>query len=122
PSDATPVIVSDTVPAGMTLLSVDPAAGWACTTTGATVSCSGSLVSGATQIFTVHARVNSSSPPTDTGQNPNPPPLVNKVTITSTATTDPLPNNNTGPASTVVGPRSSDLSITKTIGPGATAP
>src|SRR5205085_7853816 len=46
PSDSSNVLVSDTVPAGMTLLSVDAVGGWSCPIVGATLSCSGSLASG----------------------------------------------------------------------------
>ena len=75
-------------------------------------------------IFTVHARVNSSVLPSFTQNGTTPPALHNRVTITSTATGEPALKtaNNFSLATTAIGPRSSDLSITKTIGPCATAP
>src|SRR5207248_9610531 len=103
---------------------VDGVRGWSCPLAGATLSCSGSLASGATVIFTVHAQVNSSAVPSFTQNGTTPPALHNRVTITSTATGEPALKtaNNFSLATTPVAPRSSDLPTTKTIGPNPTAP
>jgi uncharacterized repeat protein (TIGR01451 family) len=99
PSPAVNVAVSDPLPAGLTFVSASDG----CTTSGSDVICKvARLAAGATQKFTVTARVASSV--TDA--------IENTATVRST-TSDPNPSNNT--STSRVAPRGeTDLSLTKT--------
>jgi large repetitive protein len=113
PSIATSVSLSDTLPAGLTFVSVNQ-------TSGPTFGCSGgptttctiaSLASGATATFDLVAHVSSA---TAGGAS-----VANTATGT-TSTTDPTPGNNSS-TSTATAAASADVSVTKN-GPAAVAP
>ena len=103
PSDATAVVVTDTLPAGVTLVSV-AGAGWTCTPLGtAPLACHlPGLTSGTTTppiTVTVTAPAHAAN-------------LVNTAAVSS-AVNDPVPGNNTSAVTTAVG-AVADLSLVKT--------
>ncbi|MCI0530279.1 MAG: DUF11 domain-containing protein, partial [Nitrospira sp.] len=103
PSTATGVLVTDTLPSGVTYVSVTPSQG-SCAQAGGTVTCSlGTLTNSAT------ASINIVVTPTTTGT------ITNTATVTGNVS-DPNTGNNTASASTTVNP-SANLSITKTDSP-----
>jgi len=105
PSPAAAVTVSDTLPAGVTLVSATPSVG-SCSGS-ATVTCNlGTLASGASATVAIVVT------PTVVG------PLSNTATVSST-TADPSSANNSSTATTTVNPAptSADVSITKTDSP-----
>ncbi len=103
PNSATNVALTDTLPAGVTFVSVSPS-GPVCTQAAGTVTCDlGSLVSGGSVTVTIVVT------PTASGT------LDNSASVTATET-DPAPGNNSATASTTVNP-SADLSVTKTDSP-----
>src|SRR5207244_9127416 len=76
----------------------------------------GALAAGTTTTFTIHARVNSSTPPSG-------PTLTNRVTISSsTPETSPNVFLNSATAVTTVGARSADLSLVKSAAPSPVTP
>ena len=108
PSNAANVSLTDTLPAGVTFVSITPSnGGWSCGNTGNTsATCTrGTWAAGASTVFTLivtaPAQANS---------------LTNTVSITST-TADPNPGNNTDSVNTNV-TASADLAVTK-LGPGS---
>ena len=114
PSTATGVVVTDTLPAGVTFGGATASQG-GCTLAGATLSCAlGTLASGASAQMTVTAKV----PAALEGQT-----LVNVATIGG-AEPDPVPSNNRSEAPTRVGPPEAgnyDLALEKRLAPGARA-
>lgn len=105
PANATGVTVTDTLPAGVTLVSAVPSQGAACTGT-ATVSCDlGALAFGAQATVTV--TVSTSTPGV----------IVNTASVTG-AEPDPAPGNNTASEPTTIGnPSDADLEVTKIDSP-----
>jgi uncharacterized repeat protein (TIGR01451 family) len=114
PSDAVGVMVSDTIPANTTFVSLTTPADFVCTTpavggTGA-INCSkpSNLVATGSMNFTLVVKVNAGT--------------ANGTVITNTAsiaatTTDPNGGNNSATATTTVGAGSADVSVTKTDTP-----
>ncbi len=105
PSDADDVTVTDTLPAGVTLVAVTPSQG-SCSGTATIVCTLGTIPAGGQAVITVQAIV-------DPGYASST--LVNTATVTS-GTTDPIPSNNTGQAVTTVS-RVADLALTKSDDP-----
>jgi uncharacterized repeat protein (TIGR01451 family) len=106
PSAAANASLSDSLPAGVTFVSLSAAAGWACTTpavgANGTVSCSiASVASGASGVFTLVV-----NPGVAAGAS-----ISNTATV-STTTADPNPANDSAIQSTTVG-ASADLSVTQ---------
>jgi large repetitive protein len=92
PSSATTTTVSDTLPAGLTFVSVTPSQGTCSGTT--TVSCPlGTIASGGSASITLVVHTTSGSSGTT---------ITNTATVSS-AVTDPVPGNNSSTASTTVG-------------------
>ncbi len=104
PSDAVgPLVVTDTLPAGLTYLSAT--GGWTCVPSGADVTCTlpGDLLAGASAPdLELTAQVDAGVEPTD---------LTNTATVES-STVDPTPGNNTDDA-TIAVVQNADLSIVK---------
>ncbi len=117
PSNAATVAVNDTLPAGMTFVSLASPGGWSCTTpavgAGGTVSCSIASLTASSAVFTLVVAVGPGVTPGTI--------ITNNATATST-TTDPNTGNESGTATTTVGAGSADLSITKTDTPDPVAP
>ena len=115
PSDAANVTVTDTLPAGVTFVSVNASnGGWTCNNTGnISVTCTRPLLAAGTDAPTVRVRVTA---PTQGAR------LTNTATVAAT-TPDPDPSNDTDTFITRVGP-SADLSLVKrgpnTVTPGST--
>ena len=108
PSDAANVSLADTLPAGVSFVSITPSnGGWTCTNAGDTsATCTrATWASGASTTFTVVVTA-----PPQAGS------LTNTVAITST-TADPDPTNNTDSVTTSV-TATADLAVTK-VGPGS---
>ncbi|TWD82228.1 putative repeat protein (TIGR01451 family) [Kribbella amoyensis] len=102
PSDAEQVRIADTLPAGLTITSVQPAA--SCTTAGQDVSCTAArLASGATLVVRVTATL-------DSGYQGGP--LTNAAKVAS-ETPDPDPANNTGKTTVTPSAPTADLVVTK---------
>ena len=103
PSDADAVVVSDTLPAGMTLQNVS-APGWSCTSDATSFSCTRpTLAAGTSAALVVDVSVRASLPDGTT--------LSNTAHVsTSTNGDDPLDNDSTASVSVVT---RADLSITK---------
>ncbi len=101
PANGTNVVVTDTLPAGVTLVSATPSQGAGCTGT-TTVSCDlGALANGAQA--TVVVVVTTSVPGV----------ITNQATVTATEP-DPAPGNNVATEPTTVGnPTDADLVVTK---------
>jgi uncharacterized repeat protein (TIGR01451 family) len=110
PSAATDVTVSDTLPAGVTVVSVESTLG---TCDVSTLTCDlGTLnPAGAAQIQIVA---------TAPAALPSPNPMINTATVTSVATPDPDQSNNTASEPTTVVART-DVQVTKT-GPASVIP
>ncbi len=103
PSTATGVLVTDTLPSGVTYVSATPSQG-SCMEAGGTVTCSlGTLANTATATITIVVI------PTTTGTK------TNTASVTGNVS-DPNTSNNTASATTTVNP-SANLSITKTDSP-----
>ncbi len=103
PSSATSVVVTDTLPAGVTYNSGQASQG-SCTNASGTVTCTlGTIASGANATVTIKVT------PPSTGS------ITNQASVTS-AVSDPSAANNTASASTLVNPVA-DLSITKSDSP-----
>ena len=104
PSTATGVVITDTLPAGITFISVSSG----CSETGGAVTCTmGSLASGGSMQYRVVVAV----PAALTGT------LTNQAGINGNET-DPNPANNTAVVTTTIRP-AADLSITKNANPGS---
>jgi uncharacterized repeat protein (TIGR01451 family) len=104
PSSATGVVLTDTLPAGVTYNSATPSQGSPCTQSAGTVTCNlGTIASGASATATIKV-----TPPT-TGQ------ITNQASVSS-GVSDPNATNNTASAVTNVNPVA-DLSITKSDAP-----
>jgi uncharacterized repeat protein (TIGR01451 family) len=106
PSPAANVVVSDTLPTGITLSAAAPGcvpgAG-----SGGTIICTiGALASGATQVITLHVTVSASAP----GAAP-----TNTATVSS-PTPDPNPSNNSSSATIGITPVA-DLALVKSVSP-----
>ncbi|OUC07147.1 hypothetical protein RY27_16660, partial [Litorilinea aerophila] len=102
PADAQGVVVTDTLPAGLSLVAVTP--GGICTGSGSTIVCSfGTLAAGATETVLVTATVASDVAPGSS--------LENRVTVGS-STPDPNPLNDSDSADTSIIAQA-DLIITK---------
>ena len=115
PSDASSVVLTDILPAGLLFESLVVPAGWSCTApptgTAGTITCDSTLlVVGGTAVFTVSVRVPQSA--TGTTQ-------TNAAHIESDAP-DLLPGNDDDEVDTLIG-SSADLRVTKT-GPATAAP
>jgi uncharacterized repeat protein (TIGR01451 family) len=97
PSSAASVSLSDTLPAGMTFVSLSSPGGWSCTTpavgVGGTVSCSDASFAVGNAVFTLVVKVD---PSVSDGTV-----LSNTATV-SAATSDPNPGNESGTATTTV--------------------
>jgi uncharacterized repeat protein (TIGR01451 family) len=98
PDDATNVIVTDSLPVGLTLVSATPSEGMYDPSTG--VWSAGMVSFRSAQTLVITARVNSPSPQTNTSR------------ITHSDQFDPNPGSNT--ASVVVSPQQADLALSKT--------
>ena len=109
---ATTVAVTDAIPANTTFVSATPvpAAGWTCSVSGGTLTCSNPLLAaGASTTITVVVTVNAG---TAAGT-----PISNTANV-STATTDPNPNNNSATATAVVATAGqADLSVVSAASP-----
>jgi uncharacterized repeat protein (TIGR01451 family) len=105
PSSATSASLSDTLPAGTTFVSLSSPAGWSCTTpavgAGGTITCSNASLAVGSAAFTLTVAI----APSTTGT------ISNTATVSS-ATTDPVPGNNSSTATTLIG-SSADISVTK---------
>jgi uncharacterized repeat protein (TIGR01451 family) len=109
PTASEDVTVVDTLPTGTTFVSVTGSGGFGCTGTGP-VTCTKALMSeGATALLTLTVHV-----PATTADGAS---LTNSVTVSSSTTPDPVPENDTASATVSVVTRA-DLSVTKT-GPAA---
>jgi uncharacterized repeat protein (TIGR01451 family) len=110
PEPALNAILKDTLPAGMTFVSLSSPADWTCTTpsvgTGGDVTCSAnnSLAVDSVSAFTLKANISSQQEPGTF--------FTNIATITED-TFDPNDENNAGSASTGVATTSADVSVTK---------
>jgi len=114
PGNAASATLTDTLPAGMTFVSLSSPGGWSCTTpavgASGTVSCSNPSLGVGSGVFTLTVAVDPLTPPGSI--------LTNTATVSS-GSTDPNPGNESGSATTTVGPSFgpfADLSITKTDG------
>ena len=108
PSDAANVSLTDTLPAGVTFVSITPSnGGWTCNNAGnVSATCTrATWAAGASTVFTLIVTA-----PPQAGS------LTNTVSITST-TADPNTGNNTDSVNTAV-TASADLAVTK-LGPGS---
>ncbi|TDD59403.1 DUF11 domain-containing protein [Kribbella antibiotica] len=111
PSLAQGVVVTDTLPDGVELVSAQPAQGF-CTSSAGKIDCVlGEIPSGSKALITVVVKVPAAS--TATG-------LTNVATAT-TSTSDPNPANNTASVTTPV-TRVADLSLEKKVAPSNPAP
>lgn len=108
PASATNVVATDTLPAGLSLVSATPSQGAACTGT-TTISCDlGALANGAQATITVVAATST------TGV------VVNSAAVAATEP-DPTPSNNTTTEpTTIAAPGSADLRIAKVDSPDPT--
>lgn len=105
PSDATGVVITDTLPTGATFLSAQPGS---CTLAGGTVTCAlGTVAAGGSGTVTIVVSV-----PADSAVAS----LDNRAVITS-AVTDPVPDNDSAAVGTAVG-AAADVAVTKTAAPG----
>jgi uncharacterized repeat protein (TIGR01451 family) len=118
PSDATNVVMTDTLPASLLFQSITAPGGFICTTpavgTSGTISCNAaSLGNGGSAIFTLATTV----APSATG-------TINNSASVSSATSDPNSGNSSGasPGVTVNTGPSADLSMTKTTQSTGAAP
>jgi uncharacterized repeat protein (TIGR01451 family) len=103
PATAVAVSVNDTVPAGVTVLSVVSSAG-SCSGT-SSIACSlGDMAPGTSAVIEILA-----DSPTST---PSPNPMINSATVSS-ASTDPVPASNIGVALTTIATSVTDLAVTK---------
>lgn len=104
------ITVTETLPAGATLGSLTPPAGWSCSLV--TLKCTNNantpLASGASLTFTFVVGV-----PTGTGTGTT---ITDTVSVVDTTPTDPNPNNNMASASVQVGD-SADLQVTDSASP-----
>ena len=105
PSDATQVVLADTIPTGLTVVSVDPTAG-SCSLTGQAVACTLDRLA-PDGVMTVRIRV--TVPTGATGQ------MTNTVNVTS-AVSDPNEQNNSTTVATPIS-QSADLRLSKTAAP-----
>ena len=115
PNAAQSVSLTDTLPAGMTFVSLSAPAGLSCTTpaVGATgtVTCSiASLAAAAPQTLTLVAQV---------GAGVASGTVISNTATVSAATTDPNPANNSATTTTTVA-TAADLSVTKSVTPAET--
>jgi uncharacterized repeat protein (TIGR01451 family) len=99
PSDAANISVTDTLPAGVTLVGAN-GPGWSCTGTGSVTCTRATLAAGATSTITIQVTA------PDQASS-----VTNTASVAST-TSDPDPGDNTGTATTTV-TASADLSISK---------
>jgi uncharacterized repeat protein (TIGR01451 family) len=112
PDDATTVVMTDTLPAGLLFQSITEPAGFDCVTpaagTNGTITCTGAtLADGATATFTLTVTVADGA---DSGN------VTNSASVAS-ATGDPDGGDTSGSAPAItLGPAIADLSITKTTG------
>jgi uncharacterized repeat protein (TIGR01451 family) len=110
PSDASAVVVSDTLPAGITPSAASWPAG-SCTLTGRDVACAiGTVANGATVVVTITATVGAA---VSIGN------VANTASVSS-ATLDPSPGNNSATVSSAIN-RSADLTATKTVSSASVA-
>lgn len=112
PSNAAAPVLSDTVPANTTFVSMTAPAGWNCTTpavggTGA-ISCTVANAAVGNAVFTLVVNVNAATANGTT--------IVNTASISSN-TTDPTPANNSATATSTVNVTSANLSVTKVDNP-----
>jgi uncharacterized repeat protein (TIGR01451 family) len=110
PSDAPSPSLSNPTPAGTTFASLTPAGGWTCTTPAAgssgTVDCSATtLPFGGNAIFTLTVNVSPAAVPASI--------ITDTATVSSAASSDPTPGNNSFSPTTTVGAAVADMSITK---------
>jgi uncharacterized repeat protein (TIGR01451 family) len=111
PSDATNVVVTDTLPSGVVFLS----SSIPCTGAGLTKTCNiGGLANGATTYFTIQVRIPANFLGAASTAN-----ITNTATVAATES-DPITANNTATATTNV-IASADVSITKTCKPDSPA-
>jgi len=115
PDAAASVQLTDTLPGGLTFVSLSSPGGWSCTTpavgAGGTVSCSiASLASGASDTFTLTANV---PPATPAGTD-----FTNTASISAAA--DPTPENDQSTVTTSTIAAAPDLAIAKTHSGNAT--
>ncbi|MEO8035849.1 MAG: DUF11 domain-containing protein, partial [Acidobacteriota bacterium] len=110
PSTASTVTLSDTVPSGSTFTSLSQTAGptFSCTTpavggTGAVVCTIGSLPNGSVATFDIGVSTTATGGVT-----------LTNIATASSATSDPVPPNNSATATTIVAAGSADLTIVKT--------
>ena len=105
PSNAQNVVVTDTLPAGVTFVSATPSVG-SCSRSGVTLTCTlGTVSAGATPSISVVVRPDAGSEGT----------ITNSATVSST-TSDPDSGDRSPSVDTTVQPRA-DVSISKTDGP-----
>lgn len=111
PSNAATVIVSDTLPAGTTFVSLSSPGGWSCSApavgASGTVTCSIASMSAGNAVFTLVVNVGASVADATV--------ITNSATVSS-ATSDPNGGNETGVATTTVA-TSADLLLSKTDTP-----
>lgn len=109
PNDATGVVLTDTLPAGVAYTGSTPPAGTSCTASGQVVTCtSASLPNGATLTVPITAAI---APGVAQGST-----LTDTATISS-AVADDVPGNNTAVAGTAI-TRSADVAVTHSATPG----
>ncbi len=109
PNTSTGATVTDVLPAGVSYVG----ASTGCVNVSGTVTCTlGTLASGASTEVTITVLV--SNPYTGAA------PLANTATVAAVNEVDPVPDNNTGGATTTIVARSADLSLVKTA-PGNVA-
>ena len=107
PTDAQNVMVTNTLPLNVSIVSVNSSIGSSASVPGKVVTSLGTLSDGSKATITVQVRAL----------------VANPITITSvvgSSTTDPIPNNNTATLTTAVAP-AADLSLTMTANPASDA-
>ena len=104
-------VLTDTIPANVSVTTVTPAAGWSCNPpSGGTFTCTiGSLASGASGTFTFVMTVTAGTAPGIT--------ITNAVSIGPTANDPNTGNNTASTSSTVASPTQADVAIVKTASP-----
>ena len=112
PNAATNVVLTDTLPTGVTFSSASPPAGTTCSNSGQVVTCtSATLANGGTIVVPITTTI---APGTAAGSS-----LIDVATVGSD-TGDDVPTNNTANATTQV-TTSADVSLTKTVSPNPVA-
>jgi uncharacterized repeat protein (TIGR01451 family) len=110
PGTSSAVVLTDTLPTGVTVASVNPSTGVTCATPTGLVRCQlGNMTAVTTATVTIAVT------PSAAGT------LTNTATVASASTTDPIAANNTATITTTVSPAAANLSVVASGGPGQVA-